>query len=362
VREAPWVVEDGLERRWPPTRLYRWWRARRDSLWRQEAEGKGPWLGNYRLPVQVCPRGCEYDELARRDLVARTRLWGRVDLHSVFEYESDNCPKCGAPLSRRCMRCKQKHLAPVSSLCRTCGLPQPWALERRAGAERASVRHWHPDVKESNDPAEFLYGFGSKGDLWVIEGEIARLDVDAVVSNDDVEGQMWAQVARSIKVAAGPEVEQRAQDGRPYKLGQAWWTKPGDLVMDGIIHVASMSRRGETSIEIVRECLTAALTIATKEKYTSIGIAAIGTGPEAIDPDVWNREFVDLMVRFLSDREGDGKQNFLSIVLVLFDQDEYAKTVEGLRGLTKKAWRVIGSPAAGYFDYDKRLKPQDVNG
>jgi O-acetyl-ADP-ribose deacetylase (regulator of RNase III)/predicted RNA-binding Zn-ribbon protein involved in translation (DUF1610 family) len=362
VNEAPWVVEDGIERRWPPTRLYRWWRARRDSLWRHEAEGKGPWLGSYRLPVQVCPRGCEYDELARRDLVARTRLWGRVDLHSVFEYESYNCPKCGAPLSRRCVRCKQKHLAPVSSLCRTCGLPQPWALERRAGAERASVRHWHPDVKESNDPAEFLYGFGRKGDLWVIEGEIARLDVDAVVSNDDVEGQMWAQVARSIKVAAGPEVEQRAQDGRPYKLGQAWWTKPGDLVMDGIIHVASMSRRGETSIEIVRECLTAALAIATKEKYTSIGIAAIGTGPEAIDPDVWNREFIDLMVRFLSNREGDVKQNFLSIVLVLFDQDEYAKTVEDLRGLTRKAWHGIASPAAGYFDYDERPSREEVNG
>jgi O-acetyl-ADP-ribose deacetylase (regulator of RNase III) len=362
VSEAPWVVEDGIQRRWLPTRLYRWWRARRDSVWRREAECKGPWLGGYRVPVQVCPRGCGYDELARRDLVARTRLWGRVDLHSVFDYESDNCPKCGAPLARTCVRCKEKHLAPVSDLCRNCGLPQPWALERRAGAERASVRHWHPDVKESNDPAEFLYGYGRKGDLWVIDGELARLDVNAVISNDDVEGQMWAQVARSIKVAAGAEVEQRAQDGRPYKLGQAWWTKPGDLAMDGIIHVASMNRRGETSIEIVRECLTAALAIATKEKCASIGMAAIGTGPKAIDPALWNREFADLMVRYLSNHEGIAKQNFLSVVLVLFDQDEYAETVEDLRGLIRKAWHEIASPAAGYFDYEDRPSREEVSG
>lgn len=343
--------------KWPrPIKWYRGWRRKREKTRNARvAVTTVDDLGGYRIPVQVCPRGCDYHELARRDLVTRTRLSGRVALHTEYTFESTNCPKCGVPLDRECARCEGEILAPVADLCRSCGIPQPWAAERRASAERASVRHWHPDSEEGNDPAEFLYGYEGRGDLWVIEGEIARLDVDAVISNDDVDGQMWAQVARSIKNAAGTEVEQRAQDGKPYQLGQAWLTKAGDLSMEGIIHVASLSRRGNTEIETVRECLTEALDIAAKEGYGSIGVAAIGSGPNAIEPDDWNREFADLMVSHLSrDSEPDAKPTWISIVLVLFEPSKFEKTVAELRGMAYNAWEQIGSPADGHFELPER--------
>jgi O-acetyl-ADP-ribose deacetylase (regulator of RNase III) len=311
-------------------------------------------LGGYRMPIQVCPRGCEYHELARRDLVTRTRLSGRVALHTEYTFEADNCPKCGVPLEKKCARCKNAILSPVADLCWSCGIPQPWAAERRASAERASVRHWHPDSKEGNDPAEFLYGYEGRGDLWVIEGEVARLDVNAVISNDDVDGQMWAQVARSIKNAAGAEVEQRAQDGKPYRLGQAWLTKAGDLAMEGIIHVALLTRQGESDIGTVRECLTAALDIAIKEKYRSIGIAAIGSGPNAIEPSEWYEEFAKLMVTYLNkETDPDSDPTPISIVLVLFEPPKFKKIVDELKGLVRGAWASADKPAKGHLERRK---------
>jgi O-acetyl-ADP-ribose deacetylase (regulator of RNase III) len=336
-----------------PSKLYRHWRAHRERIRNdaarvREVEG----LGGYRIPAQVCPRGCEHHELARRDLIARTRLWGRAALHTAYTFETSNCPKCGAPLERKCVRCKSQILAPVADLCRSCGLPQPWAMERRASAERASIRHWHPDSKEGNDPARFLYGHDGGGELWVIEGEIARLDVDAVISNDDVDGQMWAQVARSIRNAAGAEVEQRAQDGKPYKLGQAWLTKAGDLAMEGIIHVASVTRRGDLSMETTLECLSSALEIAADKGYGSIGVAAIGSGPNAIKVDEWYEEFANLMVTYLS-RKGDSKAPPISVVLVLFEQSNFEQTVMALEEMVREVWEELGSPAEGHLERPK---------
>ena len=98
-------------------------------------------LRRYRTPVQVCPRGCGYHEIARRDLILKDGGKGRrgwAEVTAAFVFETNNCPKCGAPLLRKCARCHRKILAPVVDLCRACGLPQPWAAERRAGTDPAN--------------------------------------------------------------------------------------------------------------------------------------------------------------------------------------------------------------------------------
>jgi hypothetical protein len=127
-------------------------------------------LRHYRTPVQVCPRGCGYHELARRDVMFRPGPPGLAEPVATFKFETKNCTKCGAPLVGNCARCKEDILAPVVDLCRRCGLPQPWAAERRAGADRASIRLWRPEKKKKqqarrekggesrvNDPARRLY-------------------------------------------------------------------------------------------------------------------------------------------------------------------------------------------------------------
>jgi predicted RNA-binding Zn-ribbon protein involved in translation (DUF1610 family) len=218
-------------------------------------------------------------------MVARTRLTGRAATHVAFRFEITNCPKCGALLTRACARCRRSIVAPLADLCHFCGLPQPWASERRAGIERASLLRWSERDERAHSPADALYaavsGEGeSKGGVWVIEGDVSQLDVHTVISDDDIDGQMWAQVARAIKVAAGEGVERLAQEGKPFKLGHAWWTSAGALrQMRGIVHVASMSRNGELKLEVVRECLANAFTVAGEHQCESIGVATIGSGP-----------------------------------------------------------------------------------
>jgi O-acetyl-ADP-ribose deacetylase (regulator of RNase III)/predicted RNA-binding Zn-ribbon protein involved in translation (DUF1610 family) len=312
-------------------------------------------LAGNRTPVQVCPRGCGFRELARRDLIARTKWLGRAGVRVSFVFEASNCPKCGVRLVRRCARCKEEILAPVADRCQSCGLPQPWAFERREAAERTSIRLWRPEPnvpeakRKVNDPARELYTARDRGDLWVIDGNIARLAVDAVVSNDDVDGQMWAEVARAIKLAAGEGVELLAQARKPYALGQAWHT-PAGLLKDvqGIIHVASMTRNGESTIRSVNESLLAAYRLARSRKYESIGIGAIGSGPAAIPISEWLRAFAEVSVGYLADdtvwKEGDKP---LSVVLVLFEPADFDADVERLRRVISTAWHQLGAPASG---------------
>jgi O-acetyl-ADP-ribose deacetylase (regulator of RNase III)/predicted RNA-binding Zn-ribbon protein involved in translation (DUF1610 family) len=325
-----------VRRRPRPLYWTRRWRWRRKET-RQVHDLRG-----YRTPIQVCPRGCEYRELARRDVMTRTLLLGRVAMHAVFTFETTNCPECGARLSRRCARCNQEIFAPVADRCQFCGLPQPWAADRRPGSERGTARPWRPDP-DVNDPARPLY-HARRGDVWVIEGDIARLKVDAVVSNDDVDGRMWAQVARAIKSAAGDDVERLAQQGKPFRLGHAWVTKPGALKMEGIIHVASMGRHGESRVEIVQSCLAAALDIATEQRYESIGVAAIGSGPASIDPREWFRAFACEAIAHLTG-EATPETPRLSIVLVLFEPSEFEEDVRLLQRAIWDAWIAARRPA-----------------
>lgn len=336
------------DRRPGPINRFRHWRWQRAKVRRVEE------LQGYRMPVKVCPRGCEHVELARRELLTRTRLSGRVRVHTVFSFETDNCPKCGVQLADECPRCKRPVFAPVVGRCQFCGLPQPWARERRAGVDRRSIRRWREGEKGAHDPAKLLYT-GDRGNLWVLEGDIARLDVDAVISNDDVDGQMWAEVARAIKTAAGDEVEQRAQDETPYPLGQAWITTAGDLQMEGIIHVASMGRHGEQDLNIVRECLTAALDLATEKGYGSVGTAAFGSGINMIKLSEWLSDFGHTMVKYLSEAAvlDDKPARDLSVVLVLFEPDNFNQALATLESAIREAWYEVdrrGTPVVASRD------------
>jgi O-acetyl-ADP-ribose deacetylase (regulator of RNase III) len=335
--------------------LWRWlprWR------WRLFERRRDEDLHGDRTPIQVCPRGCEYHELARREFVARTRIMGRAATHVAFSFEITNCPKCGAQLARACARCRRSVVAPLADLCHFCGLPQPWASERRAGIERASLLRWSKQDKRANAPAHPLYVTdGEYGGVWVIEGDVVRLDVKTVISDNDVDGQMWAQVARAIKVAAGEGVERLAQEGKPFKLGDAWWTSAGALQqMRGIVHVALMNRNGESTLAVVRECLASAFRVAGEHQCESIGVATIGSGPASISLSKWSRAFADVAVEHLdglaqedtSNVETDDAETLrLSIVLVLFEPTDFAADCALLERAFWYAWVKAGRVQTG---------------
>jgi O-acetyl-ADP-ribose deacetylase (regulator of RNase III) len=351
-------------RRWTSTKR-RWWRLGGGdrSIFLADPERRYELFHGYRTALQVCPRGCGFNERARRDLLVRSGWSGRAKTSASISFETSHCPRDGAKLVWQCARCEYPVFAPVADRCQFCGVPQPWAAERRAGAERATLRLWRPDdatVEESkrevHDPAVRLFqvkGLDEEGkpavsgDIWVIDGDISRLAVDAVISNDDVDGQMWSQSARSIKNAAGEGVERLAQEGKPFPLGHAWTTTAGDLrQMKKIIHVASMSRYGKSSTETVHDCLDAALRLAAKRGFESIGLTAFGTGPAAIKFDEWLGVFAESTVAFLGDpaRQQQGVAP-MAVVLVLFDRRKLEVEIEELRKAIDAAWVRLGEPA-----------------
>lgn len=347
VRDGKRIVKVGLLRRvldalsrWRVSskiRLQRrpWYRAKREY----EVN-----LHDYRTPVQVCPRGCEFREPARRDVLTRTRL-ARALLQVSHRFETSSCPKCGSPLTKACARCGREIYAPVADRCQFCGIPQPWAEERRAAAERSSVQRWQKE-KGVNEPAKLLYANPKgRGDLWVIEGDITRLEVDAIVSNDDVDGQMWSRVSSAIKRAAGEDIERQAQEDKPYRLGQAWWTNAGDLPIEGIVHVASLDRHGECEIKTVKACVKNAIAKAIERKHRSLAIAAIGSGPDSIDEWQWFDIFSEVAVKELS-LKAPAKEH-LSIVLVLFEPGDFDTTLLFLRRAVWEAWRRLGAGRPG---------------
>jgi O-acetyl-ADP-ribose deacetylase (regulator of RNase III) len=333
--------------------LVEYWNRRVDEFrcwrWRRVRPERIDELTSYRIPIQVCPRGCGHHEAAKRDLLTRTSFWGRVEVQSVSRFETTNCPKCGAQLARECARCEHKIFPPVVDRCQFCGLPQPWAAGRRVAAERAGLRKWHPDSEGVRDAATRLYSAGDS-DLWIVEGDITRLEVDAIVSNVDVDGQMWAEVASAIREAAGEEVEQRAQDERPYKLGEAWATTAGDMgpALKGIIHVASMDRRGKSSLPVVRDCLDAALEVASKENFESVAVGAFGSGPNAIDRKDWLQGFAQTVVPYLT---GDGLplggEKRISVILVLFEPEDFDLDLRLMVGAVGDAYEALGRPVLG---------------
>jgi O-acetyl-ADP-ribose deacetylase (regulator of RNase III) len=347
-----------------PIRSFRGWRNRYTERRLAEMKERSQYkiVHGYRTAVQVCPRGCGFHERARHDLVVRTGWSGKAKVAATTNFETTNCPRDGARLISRCARCSRPVFAPVADRCQFCGVPQPWAQERRVGAERASLRYWRPEpdsVPESerrvHDPAERLYTAGpvdaddaiQAAGVWVIDGDIVRLAVDAVISNDDVDGQMWSQSAGSIKVAAGEGVERLAQEGKPFRLGHAWTTTAGDLQrMKGIIHVASMSRYGTSKIDTVRKCLNAAFELAVERQYASVGLTAFGTGPAAIKRSEWFKVFAETTVDFFINSEGKRPAGF-SIVLVLLGPRKFERDTERLRQAFRDAWAQAGSPGDG---------------
>lgn len=311
-----------------------WHRAR---SWRIAQERSGATAGPHKSQIQVCPRGC-YSEQARAVTVALTRRFGRADVRFNLAFQATRCPQCGAKLIRRCRRCKgpifldeplNRNQEPRNrnpdGRCRSCGLPHPWAPERLNARTRTEVRKW----KEEKGYATCLRSELRHGDLWVVQDVITSLPFKAIVSCDDVEGNMWTDPAVELKAAAGDEVERKAIEEAPLQLGRAWDTTAGALRFERIVHVATMDRRGKAELGVARECLRSALTLAQTMKIESLAVPAMGWGPADIELPVWLASIAQEAIAVL-DRRSDLPTSPLSVVLVIDDEDDREREIRDL--------------------------------
>ncbi|HUE12588.1 MAG TPA: macro domain-containing protein [Planctomycetaceae bacterium] len=161
-----------------------------------------------------------------------------------------------------------------------------------------------------------------------MEGDITTFAIDAVISNDDVEGRMWAAVASSIKSAAGADIERDSVSRGPYSLGSAWFTYGGNLPTKGVIHVAAMDRNGKSGgLDTIRTCVRSALEEAVKRQMESVALAPIGTYPQTVALDTWLKEIAPEVLKFFRDTASVK----LAVLLVLYEPDNFNELVQLLR-------------------------------
>lgn len=167
----------------------------------------------------------------------------------------------------------------------------------------------------------------------MVEGDITAFDIDAIISNDDINGRMWATVASSIKSVAGSDIERDSVSRGPYRLCSAWPTHAGNLPAKTVIHVAAMDRKGMNGgLDTIKACIRPAFDLAIDRGMESIALATIGTGFQRIPIREWLKVISPVIVDYLrSEEDQDRAHKRLAVLLVLYEPNDFRGLLQVLK-------------------------------
>jgi O-acetyl-ADP-ribose deacetylase len=112
----------------------------------------------------------------------------------------------------------------------------------------------------------------------IVEGDITRLDVDAIANAANNRLWMGGGVAGAIKNAGGEEIEREAVAKGPIEVGDAVATGAGRLDARYVIHGAVMGQDLRTDADLVRRTTRRCLEVADELGCRSLALPAFGTG------------------------------------------------------------------------------------
>jgi O-acetyl-ADP-ribose deacetylase len=137
--------------------------------------------------------------------------------------------------------------------------------------------------------------------LEVIEGDVTRLEVDAIANAANTDLKHGGGVAAAIARAGGPEVQSESDERAPIGLGEAVETTAGDMPARYVIHAATMELGGPTSAEIIERATRSTLDRAEELGCRSLALVAFGTGVGGFPVD----HVAGLMTGAAREHEGD---------------------------------------------------------
>jgi O-acetyl-ADP-ribose deacetylase (regulator of RNase III) len=114
--------------------------------------------------------------------------------------------------------------------------------------------------------------------LEVVDGDITRLEVDAIANAANDRLWMGAGVAGAIKRAGGDEIEREAVAKGPIAIGDAVATAAGRLPARWVIHGAVMGQDLRTDADKIARTTASCLGVADELGAESVALPAFGTG------------------------------------------------------------------------------------
>jgi O-acetyl-ADP-ribose deacetylase (regulator of RNase III) len=162
----------------------------------------------------------------------------------------------------------------------------------------------------------------------IVEGNIAMLEVEAVVNAANKSLQLGGGVAGAIRTYGGPAIQEECDRLAPIKVGQAVITGGGNLKAKYVIHaVGPVSGEGDEEAKLASAALSS-LRIARDKKIKTIAFPAISTGIFGFPLDKCSEIMLRAAADFLK------KNDFpKEILFCLYGQEAYslfARTLEKL--------------------------------
>ena len=148
----------------------------------------------------------------------------------------------------------------------------------------------------------------------VMQGDLTRQDVDAIVNAANNDLELGGGVAGAIARAGGPAIQAECRTIGPVEVGDAAITSGGNLKARYVIHAASMRLGSPTYADSLRQSTRRSLEIASEKGLRSIAFPAVGTGIARFPLDECARIMVDEVIAHASTRSSLEEVRF-----VLFD-------------------------------------------
>ncbi len=152
----------------------------------------------------------------------------------------------------------------------------------------------------------------------IIQGDITKQEVDAIVNAANNHLWMGAGTAGAIVRAGGREIEDEAIRQGPIVVGEAVVTGPGNLACRHVIHAAAMGQDLHTSADKIRSSTDNALKRAEELGVASIAFPALGTGVGGFD----YAQAAEIMLEVCRSHSG-GNRSLRTVRFVLFDQKAF---------------------------------------
>jgi O-acetyl-ADP-ribose deacetylase (regulator of RNase III) len=115
-------------------------------------------------------------------------------------------------------------------------------------------------------------------ELEVLQGDVTRLEVDAIANAANTRLLHGGGVAGAISRAGGPAIQEESNAKAPIGLGEAVETSAGDMPARWVIHAATMEMDFRTDAQIIGRATRSTLEKAEQLGARSLALVAFGTG------------------------------------------------------------------------------------